>query len=66
MAPTSATTGPLTHGVDGPVVAEVLDAAYAAGIRYIDAARSYGRAEEFLAAWLAARPDVTDVTIASK
>src|SRR6478609_712426 len=29
----------------------VLDAAYAAGIRYIDAARSYGRAEEFLAAW---------------
>lgn len=46
--------------------AEVLDAAYAAGIRYIDAARSYGRAEEFLAAWLAARPEVTDVTIASK
>jgi len=33
----------------------VLDAAYAAGIRYADAARSYGRAEEFLAGWLAAR-----------
>ena len=32
----------------------VLDAAYAAGIRYADAARSYGRAEEFLAEWLAA------------
>ena len=32
----------------------VLDAAYAAGIRYVDAARSYGRAEEFLAGWLAA------------
>lgn len=33
----------------------VLDAAYDAGIRYFDAARSYGRAEEFLAAWLAQR-----------
>jgi len=33
----------------------MLDAAYAAGIRYFDAARSYGRAEEFLGAWLAAR-----------
>ncbi|HEV7933719.1 MAG TPA: aldo/keto reductase, partial [Actinomadura sp.] len=31
---------------------EVLDAAYAAGIRWVDAARSYGRAEEFLAGWL--------------
>src|SRR5204863_3281165 len=33
----------------------VLDAAYAAGVRYFDAARSYGRAEEFLGEWLAAR-----------
>lgn len=33
----------------------VLDAAYAAGVRYFDAARSYGRAEDFLASWLAAR-----------
>ncbi len=33
----------------------VLDAAYTAGIRYFDAARSYGRAEEFLAGWLAER-----------
>lgn len=30
----------------------VLDAACEAGIRYFDAARSYGRAEEFLASWL--------------
>ena len=44
----------------------VLDAAHAAGIRYVDAARSYGRAEEFLAAWLAARPEVDDVEIGSK
>jgi aryl-alcohol dehydrogenase-like predicted oxidoreductase len=33
----------------------VLDAAYDAGIRYFDAARSYGRAEEFLGGWLAER-----------
>src|SRR6202012_5935980 len=33
----------------------VLDAAYAAGVRYVDAARSYGLAEEFLAGWLAER-----------
>jgi aryl-alcohol dehydrogenase-like predicted oxidoreductase len=44
----------------------VLDAAYAAGMRYIDVARSYGRAEEFLAAWLAAHPEVDDVEIGSK
>jgi aryl-alcohol dehydrogenase-like predicted oxidoreductase len=33
----------------------VLDAARAAGIRYVDAARSYGEAEAFLRAWLDAR-----------
>jgi aryl-alcohol dehydrogenase-like predicted oxidoreductase len=33
----------------------VLDTAHASGIRYFDAARSYGRAEEFLGGWLAAR-----------
>jgi aryl-alcohol dehydrogenase-like predicted oxidoreductase len=33
----------------------VLDAAHAAGVRYVDAARSYGRAEDFLASWLSAR-----------
>jgi aryl-alcohol dehydrogenase-like predicted oxidoreductase len=31
---------------------ELLDAAYEAGVRYFDAARSYGRAEAFLASWL--------------
>src|SRR5262249_21600395 len=35
--------------------AELLDAARAGGVCYVDAARSYGRAEEFLARWLAAR-----------
>ena len=48
----------------------VLDAAYAAGLRYVDAARSYGRAEEFLAAWLAAHAGadagVGEVEIGSK
>src|SRR5688500_5490126 len=44
----------------------VLDAAYDAGIRYVDVARSYGRAEEFLAGWLAGRPDVDDVVVGSK
>jgi aryl-alcohol dehydrogenase-like predicted oxidoreductase len=34
---------------------EVLDAAFAAGVRYFDAARSYGRAEEFLGSWLSER-----------
>ena len=44
----------------------MLDAAYAAGIRYVDAARSYGRAEEFLAGWLAAHPEIDDVVVGSK
>jgi aryl-alcohol dehydrogenase-like predicted oxidoreductase len=35
--------------------AEILDAARAAGIGYVDVARSYGRAEEFLARWLEER-----------
>jgi aryl-alcohol dehydrogenase-like predicted oxidoreductase len=34
---------------------EVLDAAWAGGVRHFDAARSYGRAEEFLGEWLSAR-----------
>jgi aryl-alcohol dehydrogenase-like predicted oxidoreductase len=46
---------------------EVLDAAWAAGIRHFDAARSYGRAEEFLGDWLRTHPDRRDaVTIGSK
>jgi aryl-alcohol dehydrogenase-like predicted oxidoreductase len=43
----------------------MLDAAYAAGVRYVDAARSYGRAEEFLASWLAERGHA-DVIVGSK
>lgn len=43
----------------------VLDRAYEAGVRRVDVARSYGRAEEFLAAWLAARAH-SDVTVSSK
>lgn len=45
---------------------ELLDTGHAAGIRYLDVARSYGRAEEFLAGWLADRPEVDDVEIGSK
>ncbi len=33
----------------------VLDAAWQLGLRYFDAARSYGRAEEFLGSWLRSR-----------
>ncbi|GAA3781236.1 aldo/keto reductase [Streptomyces coacervatus] len=45
---------------------ELLDAAYAQGVRYFDAARSYGRSEEFLADWLHARPDIDDIVVGSK
>jgi aryl-alcohol dehydrogenase-like predicted oxidoreductase len=44
---------------------ELLDHAYALGIRYADVARSYGDAEQFLGSWLSAR-DVEDVFVASK
>jgi aryl-alcohol dehydrogenase-like predicted oxidoreductase len=45
----------------------VLDAALAAGIRYFDAARSYGRAEQFLGTWLRSREiDPAEVTVGSK
>src|SRR5579872_1602862 len=44
-----------------------LDAAWDAGVRYFDAARSYGRAEEFLGRWLAARQiPAGAVTVGSK
>jgi aryl-alcohol dehydrogenase-like predicted oxidoreductase len=46
---------------------QVLDAAWAAGVRYLDAARSYGRAEAFLSSWLERRrlgPE--QVTVGSK
>ena len=46
---------------------EVLDAAYEGGVRYFDAARSYGRAEAFLASWLGRRGlSRGDVTVGSK
>ncbi|MFF7141976.1 aldo/keto reductase [Streptomyces nodosus] len=45
---------------------QLLDAAYAQGVRYVDVARSYGRSEEFLAKWLAARPDAADLVVGSK
>ncbi|MFJ1592267.1 aldo/keto reductase [Kitasatospora albolonga] len=45
---------------------ELLDAAYAQGVRYVDTARSYGRAEEFLGEWLDARPSFTDLVVGSK
>ena len=67
----------LGHGADvghHPDVAEleaaarsVLDEAWQRGIRYFDAARSYGLAEEFLGRWLADRSiDSSDVVIGSK
>ncbi|WP_042390263.1 aldo/keto reductase [Streptacidiphilus melanogenes] len=45
---------------------ELLDTAYQLGIRHLDTARSYGRAEEFLANWLHENPDHHDLTVASK
>lgn len=45
---------------------ELLDAAYAQGVRYFDVARSYGRSEEFLADWLKVRPDIDDIVVGSK
>ncbi|PTM94654.1 aldo/keto reductase [Streptomyces sp. VMFN-G11Ma] len=45
---------------------ELLDAAYAQGVRYFDVARSYGRSEEFLADWLTARPGFDDIVVGSK
>jgi aryl-alcohol dehydrogenase-like predicted oxidoreductase len=45
---------------------DLLDAAYAQGVRYVDAARSYGRSEEFLAEWLRTRPEAADVVVGSK
>jgi len=45
----------------------VLDAAYEGGVRYFDAARSYGRAEAFLASWLQTRAfPPGGVTVGSK
>ncbi|MBY0276029.1 aldo/keto reductase [Candidatus Binatia bacterium] len=47
--------------------AALLDAAVTAGVRYVDVARSYGRAEAFLARWLDAHPAVAPPpTVGSK
>ncbi len=46
---------------------EVLDLAWQRGVRWLDAARSYGRAEEFLADWLRARAIAPgEATVSSK
>jgi aryl-alcohol dehydrogenase-like predicted oxidoreductase len=46
---------------------ELLDAATAAGVRYVDAARSYGLAESFLGSWLDRLPPGAPVpTVGSK
>jgi aryl-alcohol dehydrogenase-like predicted oxidoreductase len=46
---------------------QVPDAAYEAGVRYVEAARSYGLAEEFVVSWFATRNDpVGDVVVGSK
>ena len=45
----------------------VLDAAYEKGVRYFDAARSYGRAEAFLGSWLRKKGfSQEDVVVGSK
>jgi len=45
----------------------MLDEAWRVGIRYFDAARSYGKAEVFLGSWLNSREiDPNDVTVGSK
>lgn len=45
----------------------VLDAAFEGGVRYFDAARSYGKAEAFLASWLERRGlSADEVTVGSK
>lgn len=43
----------------------LLDAAYDLGVRHFDTARSYGRGEDFLGAWLEARQP-SGVTVSSK
>ena len=46
---------------------DVLDAAWAGGVRHLDVARSYGRAEAFLASWLAAHAlESSALTVSSK
>jgi len=45
----------------------ILDVAWKSGVRYFDAARSYGRAEEFLGTWIRSRNiSPSEITVASK
>ncbi|MFL5519681.1 MAG: aldo/keto reductase [Gemmatimonadales bacterium] len=44
---------------------QVLDEAWTLGIRHFDAARSYGRAEDFLGSWLRAREIPPDAVVVS-
>lgn len=60
---------PADHGVEAMEAQahEVLDEAWSRGIRYFDAARSYGRAEDFLGSWLRRRDlPPTGVEVGSK
>ena len=46
---------------------KILDAAWQAGVRYFDAARSYGLSEKFLASWIQTRGiDPQSLTVGSK
>lgn len=45
---------------------DLLDHAYAHGVRHVDTARSYGRAEEFLAGWLHDRGPLPGLVVSSK
>ena len=61
----------LRHNYDQRVMEQgahaVLDVAWAAGIRYFDAARSYGLAEAFLGSWLESRHILSsEVVVGSK
>lgn len=45
---------------------QILDLAYENGIRYFDAARSYGKAELFLSEWIKTRDSNDQLTVGSK
>lgn len=46
---------------------EMLDLAFEQGVRYFDAARSYGKAEDFLLSWLQKHPEkAAEATVGSK
>ena len=45
---------------------KMLDLAYSNGIRYFDAARSYGKAELFLSEWIKSKDDKEHLTVGSK